>query len=82
MKIVHLRVKFLQVQFRIMIGTIVSTFFGRLVQREMDFADGSALDVARYYTLQADQSKSYSDGNEEYFKESESRFEKASYMKR
>jgi hypothetical protein len=26
--------------------------------------------------------KSYSDGNEEYFKESESRFEKASYEKK
>jgi carboxyl-terminal processing protease len=62
-------------------GTIVGRrSFGKgLVQREMDFADGSAvrLTVARYYTPTGRSiQKSYSDGNEEYFKESESRFEK------
>jgi carboxyl-terminal processing protease len=46
-----------------------------LVQREMDFDDGSArLTVARYY-LQVGRYKSLSKGNEEYFNESEKRFE-------
>jgi carboxyl-terminal processing protease len=62
-------------------GTIVGRrSFGKgLVQREMDFADGSAvrLTVARYYTPTGRSiQKPYSEGNEEYFKESESRFEK------
>jgi carboxyl-terminal processing protease len=62
-------------------GTIVGRrSFGKgLVQREMDFADGSAvrLTVARYYTPTGRSiQKPYSKGNEEYFKESESRFEK------
>ncbi|AOW09075.1 S41 family peptidase [Flavobacterium gilvum] len=61
-------------------GTVVGRrSFGKgLVQREMDFKDGSAvrLTIARYYTptgrcIQ----KSYAKGgNEEYFKESDSRF--------
>ncbi|MFT5253751.1 MAG: carboxyl-terminal processing protease [Flavobacteriales bacterium] len=54
--------------------------FGKgLVQREMDFADGSAvrLTVARYYTPTGRSiQKPYSKGNEAYFNESESRFEK------
>lgn len=54
--------------------------FGKgLVQREMDFDDGSAvrLTVARYYTPTGRSiQKPYSKGNEEYFKESESRFVK------
>jgi carboxyl-terminal processing protease len=62
-------------------GTIVGRrSFGKgLVQREMDFNDGSAvrLTVARYYTPTGRSiQKPYSKGNEEYFKESESRFEK------
>jgi carboxyl-terminal processing protease len=62
-------------------GTIVGRrSFGKgLVQREMDFSDGSAvrLTVARYYTPTGRSiQKPYSKGNEEYFKESESRFEK------
>ena len=52
--------------------------FGKgLVQREMDFADGSAvrLTIARYYTPTGRSiQKPYSKGNEAYFKESESRF--------
>lgn len=51
--------------------------FGKgLVQREMDFNDGSAvrLTVARYYTPTGRSiQKPYKKGNEEYFKESESR---------
>ncbi|WP_414000005.1 S41 family peptidase [Flavobacterium sp. W1B] len=52
--------------------------FGKgLVQREMDFEDGSAvrLTVARYYTPTGRSiQKTYSKGNEAYLKESESRF--------
>ncbi|WP_366185245.1 S41 family peptidase [Flavobacterium ovatum] len=60
-------------------GTIVGRrSFGKgLVQREMNFEDGSAvrLTVARYYTPTGRSiQKSYSKGNESYFKESESRF--------
>ena len=60
-------------------GTIVGRrSFGKgLVQREMDFADGSAvrLTIARYYTPTGRSiQKPYSTGNEAYFKESESRF--------
>ena len=53
--------------------------FGKgLVQREMDFADGSAvrMTVARYYTPTGRSiQKPYVKGNEEYFKESEIRFQ-------
>lgn len=60
-------------------GTIVGRrSFGKgLVQREMDFKDGSAvrLTVARYYTPSGRSiQKPYSKGNAEYFKESEHRF--------
>lgn len=60
-------------------GTIVGRrSFGKgLVQREMDFADGSAvrLTIARYYTPTGRSiQKPYSKGNEAYFKESEARF--------
>ena len=60
-------------------GTIVGRrSFGKgLVQREMDFEDGSAvrLTVARYYTPTGRSiQKSYGKGAESYFKESESRF--------
>ena len=60
-------------------GTIVGRrSFGKgLVQREMDFEDGSAvrLTVARYYTPTGRSiQKTYKKGNESYFKESESRF--------
>jgi carboxyl-terminal processing protease len=52
--------------------------FGKgLVQREMDFNDGSAvrLTIARYYTPTGRSiQKPYAKGNEEYFKESDSRF--------
>lgn len=59
-------------------GTIVGRrSFGKgLVQREMDFNDGSAvrLTVARYYTPTGRSiQKPYKKGNEEYFKESEAR---------
>ncbi|WP_163400592.1 S41 family peptidase [Flavobacterium fluviatile] len=59
-------------------GTIVGRrSFGKgLVQREMDFNDGSAvrLTVARYYTPTGRSiQKPYSKGNDEYFKESEAR---------
>ncbi|HEX9151375.1 MAG TPA: S41 family peptidase [Flavobacterium sp.] len=61
-------------------GTIVGRrSFGKgLVQREMDFDDGSAvrLTIARYYTPTGRSiQKPYSKGNEAYFKESDSRFE-------
>ncbi|MBP4139877.1 S41 family peptidase [Flavobacterium geliluteum] len=61
-------------------GTIVGRrSFGKgLVQREMDFNDGSAvrLTVARYYTPTGRSiQKPYKKGNEEYFKESEDRLE-------
>ena len=60
-------------------GTIVGRrSFGKgLVQREMDFKDGSAvrLTVARYYTPTGRSiQKPYRKGVEQYFKESESRF--------
>jgi carboxyl-terminal processing protease len=60
-------------------GTIVGRrSFGKgLVQREMDFADGSAvrLTIARYYTPTGRSiQKPYSKGNEAYFNESEARF--------
>jgi carboxyl-terminal processing protease len=60
-------------------GTIIGRrSFGKgLVQREMDFNDGSAvrLTIARYYTPTGRSiQKPYSKGNEEYFKESDSRF--------
>lgn len=52
--------------------------FGKgLVQREMNFEDGSAvrLTIARYYTPTGRSiQKPYSNGNEMYFKESDSRF--------
>ncbi|KVV13162.1 S41 family peptidase [Flavobacterium sp. TAB 87] len=52
--------------------------FGKgLVQREMDFKDGSAvrLTVARYYTPTGRSiQKPYAQGNEDYFKESDLRF--------
>ena len=59
-------------------GTIVGRrSFGKgLVQREMDFNDGSAvrLTVARYYTPTGRSiQKPYAKGNEEYYKESEDR---------
>ncbi|MFV5686205.1 S41 family peptidase [Flavobacterium sp. GB2R13] len=60
-------------------GTIVGRrSFGKgLVQREMDFDDGSAvrLTIARYYTPTGRSiQKPYSKGNEAYFKESDTRF--------
>lgn len=60
-------------------GTIVGRrSFGKgLVQREMDFEDGSAvrLTVSRYYTPTGRSiQKPYLKGSEQYFKESESRF--------
>ena len=60
-------------------GTIVGRrSFGKgLVQREIDFSDGSAvrLTIARYYTPTGRSiQKPYSKGNEDYSKESESRF--------
>lgn len=61
-------------------GTIVGRrSFGKgLVQREMDFDDGSAvrLTVARYYTPSGRSiQKNYSEGNAEYFNEFGKRFE-------
>jgi carboxyl-terminal processing protease len=60
-------------------GTIVGRrSFGKgLVQREMDFSDGSGVrfTIARYYTPTGRSiQKPYSKGNEDYSKESESRF--------
>ncbi|MBX9807419.1 MAG: S41 family peptidase [Flavobacteriaceae bacterium] len=60
-------------------GTIVGRrSFGKgLVQREMDFDDGSAvrLTIARYYTPTGRSiQKPYSKGTEDYMKEAESRF--------
>ncbi|POY40351.1 peptidase S41 [Flavobacterium alvei] len=60
-------------------GTIVGRrSFGKgLVQREMDFEDGSAvrLTIARYYTPTGRSiQKPYTKGTEDYMKESESRF--------
>jgi carboxyl-terminal processing protease len=61
-------------------GTVVGRrSFGKgLVQREMDFDDGSAvrLTVARYYTPTGRSiQKPYTKGTEDYLKESESRFD-------
>ena len=61
-------------------GTVVGRrSFGKgLVQREMDFSDGSAvrLTVSRYYTPTGRSiQKPYTKGTEDYLKESESRFE-------
>jgi carboxyl-terminal processing protease len=61
-------------------GTIVGRrSFGKgLVQREMDFDDGSAvrLTIARYYTPTGRSiQKPYTKGNEAYFKEADNRFE-------
>lgn len=61
-------------------GTIIGRrSFGKgLVQREMDFEDGSAvrLTVARYYTPTGRSiQKPYTKGTEDYLKEAESRFE-------
>lgn len=60
-------------------GTIIGRrSFGKgLVQREMDFNDGSAvrLTIARYYTPTGRSiQKPYSKGNEDYFKEADTRF--------
>lgn len=60
-------------------GTVVGRrSFGKgLVQREMDFNDGSAvrLTIARYYTPTGRSiQKPYSHGAEEYYKESDNRF--------
>jgi carboxyl-terminal processing protease len=61
-------------------GTIVGRrSFGKgLVQRELEFSDGSAvrLTIARYYTPTGRSiQKDYSDGNEAYSKESKTRFD-------
>jgi carboxyl-terminal processing protease len=50
----------------------------------MDFDDGSAvrLTVARYYNLQVGRYKAHLKGNEEYFNESEKRFESGELYER
>ncbi|MDI1254630.1 MAG: S41 family peptidase [Flavobacterium sp.] len=68
-------------------GTIVGRrSFGKgLVQREMDFGDGSAvrLTVARYYTPTGRSiQKSYKKGKEAYFKEFDHRFETGELYKK
>ena len=68
-------------------GTVVGRrSFGKgLVQRELDFNDGSAvrLTIARYYTPTGRSiQKTYSKGNEEYFKESDSRFANGELFKK
>jgi carboxyl-terminal processing protease len=68
-------------------GTIIGRrSFGKgLVQREMDFDDGSAvrLTVARYYTPTGRSiQKPYSNGNEDYFKESNHRLENGELYKK
>lgn len=68
-------------------GTIVGRrSFGKgLVQREMNFDDGSAvrLTIARYYTPTGRSiQKPYSNGNEEYYNESDSRFENGELYKK
>jgi carboxyl-terminal processing protease len=65
-------------------GTIVGRrSFGKgLVQREMDFDDGSAvrLTIARYYTPTGRSiQKPYTKGTKEYFKESETRFKSGEF---
>jgi carboxyl-terminal processing protease len=78
MKIVPPRVKFWLVRFKITIGDYRGTsFLGKgLVQREMDFDDGSAvrLTVADIIRQGRSIQKPYL-GNEEYFNESEKRFD-------
>ncbi|MET0759379.1 MAG: S41 family peptidase, partial [Flavobacterium sp.] len=60
--------------------------FGKgLVQREMEFDDGSAvrLTIARYYTPTGRSiQKSYKNGNEDYFKEFDKRFENGELYKK
>lgn len=60
--------------------------FGKgLVQREMDFEDGSAvrLTIARYYTPTGRSiQKPYDHGTEEYYKESETRYENGELFKK
>lgn len=68
-------------------GTIVGRrSFGKgLVQREMDFNDGSAvrLTIARYYTPTGRSiQKPYAKGSEAYFKESDSRFHNGELYKK
>ncbi len=68
-------------------GTIVGRrSFGKgLVQREMDFDDGSAvrLTVARYYTPSGRSiQKHYEKGNDEYFNDFEKRFESGELYKK
>jgi carboxyl-terminal processing protease len=68
-------------------GTIVGRrSFGKgLVQREMDFEDGSAvrLTVARYYTPSGRSiQKSYDEGTEKYFNDFEKRFESGELYKK
>ena len=68
-------------------GTIVGRrSFGKgLVQREMDFEDGSAvrLTIARYYTPTGRSiQKTYENGNEDYFNEFGNRFENGELFKK
>jgi carboxyl-terminal processing protease len=68
-------------------GTIVGRrSFGKgLVQREMNFDDGSAvrLTIARYYTPSGRSiQKTYNKGKEEYFKDFEKRFESGELYKK
>lgn len=68
-------------------GTIIGRrSFGKgLVQREMDFEDGSAvrLTVARYYTPSGRSiQKNYEKGNDAYFSEFEKRFENGELYKK
>ena len=68
-------------------GTIIGRrSFGKgLVQREMDFEDGSAvrLTIARYYTPTGRSiQKSYKNGNEAYFKEFDTRLQTGELYKK
>ncbi len=68
-------------------GTIIGRrSFGKgLVQREMDFDDGSAvrLTIARYYTPTGRSiQKPYDHGTDEYYKESENRYENGELFKK